>query len=1637
MSTPIVSLLDAWERNSNARVKRSQNLKLWPHQLALLREPSVVVSLAQRSAKIAGRLLPTDGTNVFRRFTPESLATVERRMEEEAAEQKRRKEQNGNAPTKDEEDEKNFPKPYSDLEAGKTLPFIYGDLPPELCNIPLEELDPYYQAQKTFIVINKGNTIFRFNAEPACCCLLLSPFNIVRRAAIKVLIHSLFRMFIMVTLLTNCVFMTMSNPPEWSRIVEFVFIGIYTFEATIKVLSRGFCKGKFTFLCDGWNWLDITVITTACIIEFAHHVPVLRTFQVLRVLKIIPLFPGLKTTVGALIQSVKKLRDAMFIMLFGLVLFTILGLQLFMGNLQQKCVIWPLDLNSTNEHFDYGAFLNNASNHYFLPGRLDALLCGNSSDSGVCPEGYICLKAGHNPNYGYTNYDSFGWAFLAAFRLMTQDFWEDLFVMTLRAVGKTYTIVYMIMMFGSLYFINLILAVVAMAYVEQNDATIAEAKEKEEEYAMILEQLKNQEAERRGKIAANNIPLSNRYNKSGGTEDEHTDDDRSLGKDGEVKTALKDEEVPGMQEATTSAVSAVIAVENTMDDLEELQRPCSPLWYKFADIFLKWNCCPPFKKWVYFVIMDPFVDLGITICIMVNTIFMAMEHYPMTHEFENMLSVGNLVFTGILTVEMVFKLIAMDPYYYFQVRWNIFDSIIVTLSLLELSLADVEGLSMLRLFRLIRIFRLAKFWPAFNLVLRILANSVSVLGKLTLILGITVFSFAVVGMQLFGKSYSECVCKIGQDCELPRWHMQDFFHSFLIIFRILCGEWIETMWDCMEVAGQGMCIVFYMMVIVIGKLVLLNLFLALLFSSFSGDNLAPLDGDEQNNLQIAIGRITWAKVFIIGYVRRLLGLKPKKGWGGDEDHINNLVLKHLDSDKPKLKKVDNKQGASDDGSFLNTPVLNVPIAKGESDFDTYDDDGTSGNEHKAEDDEKTKQEDHADNCSKSSMVDKGPAIKEMKEEKRADLPQPQECLTENCIHCCPCLALDITQGKGKSWCTFRRTCYSIVENKYFKGFIIFVILLSSGALAFEDIYIAERQTLKIILEYADQVFTCIFIVEMLLKWVAYGFKVYFTNAWCWLDFLIVDVSIIRLMANILGYSELGAMKSLRTLKALRPLRALSRFENMRVVVNALVGSIPSIFNVLLVCLIFWLIFSIMGVNLFAGKFYYCWNTTTEEYFFHEDVNNKSDCYDLMEFGIDAQWKNVRVNYDNVAMGYLSLFQVATFKGWLDIMYAAVDSRQIEEQPEYEANLYMYLYFVIFVIFGSFITANLFIGVIIDHFNQQKAKYGGIGIFMTEAQKKYYYAMKTHSSKPLKPIPRPKNTFFGLVFDLVTNKFFDIFMMVVIMLNMVILMMETDNQSEQIYEILYFVHIALIVIFTVEFILKLIGLRQYYFSSGLNILDFFVLIISIVGVFLVDLIWKYFGSPALFGVIRLARIGRVLSLIPGAKGIRTHLFTLMMSLPAIFNMCLLLFLIMFVFSIFGMLNFAYVKREIMIDDMYNFETFGNSFICLFIITTLAGWDGFLIPMTNGPPDCDPDMENPGSDVRGNCGSPRVAIVFLCSYIVLSFLIVLNMCIAIILEIFNKSTEESTNLLPEEDLKQARERGLPSHPESLAQAHPPAP
>lgn len=155
---------------------------------------------------------------------------------------------------------------------------------------------------------------------------------------------------------------------------------------------------------------------------------------------------------------------------------------------------------------------------------------------------------------------------------------------------------------------------------------------------------------------------------------------------------------------------------------------------KGIDVFCVWDCCwlwLEFQKYVALIVFDPFVELFITLCIVVNTLFMALDHHDMDKDMEKALKSGNYVslpdiclqllldlilhfgnvmthvpfqfFTATFGIEAMFKLIAMSPKYYFQEGWNIFDFIIVALSLLELGLEGVQGLSVLRSFRLVSI----------------------------------------------------------------------------------------------------------------------------------------------------------------------------------------------------------------------------------------------------------------------------------------------------------------------------------------------------------------------------------------------------------------------------------------------------------------------------------------------------------------------------------------------------------------------------------------------------------------------------------------------------------------------------------------------------------------------------------------------------------------------------------------------------------------------------------------------------------------------------------------------------------------------------------------------------------------------
>nr|AWJ68263.1 putative voltage-dependent sodium channel 1 [Hirudo verbana] len=1472
----------------------------------------------------------------FQKLTADSISRITRLIEEEKALKQQEEEGEGKKKQTDkDEDEDNTPKPDPALEAGKSLPNKFRNFPKNLYGIPVEDFDPFYNNKYTFVVVGKDQTIFRFSAMKAF--FFMNPLHPLRRICLRILTHPFFSLFVMVVILVNCVFMALNKEIP---AVEMTFLVIYSIEGLIKMLARGFIMEGFTYLRDPWNWLDFFVVVSAYVtssFKSLGNASALRTFRVLRTLKTVAVVPGLKTIVGALMEAVKRLRDVMILSLFVLSIFALIGLQLYSGALLKKCIKMP-NMTNIQEIFEKDQvfkkeWLNNQSHWLMTADGSTPLLCGG----GICPDGYSCYHAGENPDKGFTNFDNFGWAMLCAFRLMTQDLWENLHQQVIRATGRGSVFFFVIVIFfGSFYLVNVILAIVAMAYDDCRKQDILDAEEAEAEQAqwdnvqredeerLALETLIEAESDQEaGGIREVKSPFQNFISKDAFSENNYGADKISIKSESVVdstsRTSDWKDKKKSMSLPETPTTSSVVmpsmlnahmrssqfswlktdpkstplqgqtfllhpclynldlpfaddstavtpssdfllsqlechfmtsesGIDNSFNRYNSfLRRRCSPttkssskkisepthfhyrkaksamnnqveqmltdidrklsqsdnnsvvpwtkqkhdyfagnpfvlhspsasldmkdvlilknllksasgkkkkgfftlekgetkkdfLKRKLFQILFDWECHPTWYRFAHIVelfIMDAFVDLFITICIVINTIFMAVEHADMNFTLETTLRIGNYVFTGIFGVEALLKVMALGLYKYLQDKWSCFDFIIVILSLVELGLSNVKGLSILRSFRLLRVFKLAKSWPTLNLLIGIIGRTLGALGNLCFVLAIIVFIFAVVGMQLFGPNYNN---GIFENEEEMRWHFRDFFHSFMIVFRILCGEWIENMWNCIYCTGK-ICIVFFLLTMIIGNLVVLNLFLALLLSSFGAESLKHSQEDEATNkLQEAIDRINRFVTYIKSHSMYFINvtLRKKTLLNKPDTVISHYELKQsnqsLDVQKGHLIVTISPAHSDYHPDFVEMDGLGQPklfceghgVDDNERSINSWDDDLLASTQsldrdYKLPYPEYSTHCNHKPNPSHRHHMDHSGSFLSLDHYYSPDeacsfksdqykakigaevnvvyVKYPDECCPNKCS---PLWRAIHKTYLGRIWWKCRCYSYALVEHSYFETFIIIMILASSLALAVEDRNMEKKsyETFRHILKILDKVFTVIFVFEMALKMTAYGFKRYFTDAWCWLDFIIVDISLVSWGAEGAGKANMGAFRALRTLRALRPLRAVSRWEGMKVVVNALIQAIPSILNVLLVCLVFWLIFSIMGVNLFMGRFGRCLDS--DGVVVNDSSLNRTFCDDP-SIGHNMTWFNPKITFDNVLIGYLALFQVATFKGWMDIMYAAIDSREAGQQPRFEERYLMYLYFVLFIVFGSFFTMNLFIGVIIEQFNMQKKK----------------------------------------------------------------------------------------------------------------------------------------------------------------------------------------------------------------------------------------------------------------------------------------------------------------------------------------------
>lgn len=141
---------------------------------------------------------------------------------------------------------------------------------------------------------------------------------------------------------------------------------------------------------------------------------------------------------------------------------------------------------------------------------------------------------------------------------------------------------------------------------------------------------------------------------------------------------------------------------------------------------------------------------------------------------------------------------------------------------------------------------------------------------------------------------------------------------------------------------------------------------------------------------------------------------------------------------------------------------------------------------------------------------------------------------------------------------------------------------------------------------------------------------------------------------------------------------------------------------------------------------------------------------------------------------------------MELMSYSVDATGVDKQPVMDYQIEYYAFYVVFIIFGSFFTLQLFIGVIIDNFNMLKKKYEGnmVEILLTPTQRSYYIAMKNLGKRRPEPvIPKPKFKFLEVFYHITMSRQLEIFIFVMIFLNLGFEAIEVFNQSQKIDHIM--------------------------------------------------------------------------------------------------------------------------------------------------------------------------------------------------------------------------------------------------------------
>uniref|UniRef100_A0A8B9NTV5 Voltage-dependent L-type calcium channel subunit alpha n=1 Tax=Accipiter nisus TaxID=211598 RepID=A0A8B9NTV5_9AVES len=929
--------------------------------------------------------------------------------------------------------------------------------------------------------------------RPARALFCLTLQNPLRKACISIVEWKPFEIIILLTIFANCVALAIYLPmPEDDTNVansslekiEYAFLIFFAIEAMLKIIAYGFLFHTDAYLRNGWNVLDFSIVSLGLITmtleqvnakqggtsggKGGFDVKALRAFRVLRPLRLVSGVPSLQVVLNSIIKAMVPLLHIALLVLFMIIIYAIVGQELFKGKMHKTCY-----------------YLGTVASEKPAP-------CTSSGHGRHCTiNGTECRSGWPGPNNGITHFDNFGFAMLTVYQCITMEGWTEVLYWVNDAIGNEWPWIYFVslILLGSFFVLNLVLGVLSGEFTKE--------REKAKSRGTFQKLREKQQLEEDLKGYMDWI-----------THAEVMDSDRARG------------------EGRSSAWSKTLSMRVGFLTLTILERQGSDLWRSHKDSrrWRRWNRM--FRRKCRDVVKSKFFYWLVILLVALNTLSIASEHHFQPEWLTQVQDNANRVLLALFVAEMLLKMYALGLRQYFMSLFNRFDCFVVCAGILETILVELGtlsplGISVLRCIRLLRIFKITRYWTSLSNLVASLLNSVRSIASLLLLLFLFIIVFALLGMQLFGGKFDF------EDMEVRRSTFDNFPQALISVFQILTGEdWNSIMYDGIMAYGgpsfPGMLVCIYFIILfVCGNYILLNVFLAI-----AVDNLA-----EAESLTLA---------------------QKAKAEERKRRKMSRSVLQSLAVGAPKPGALKLEQKAKGEGIPTTAKVSHIPSPSLGDSF-IFPPHG-----HCAGDDEEDEPE--------IPLSPRPRPLAELQLKEKA-VPMPEAS------------SFFIFSPTNK----FRMLCHRIVNATWFTNFILLFILLSSISLAAEDPIRAESFRNQI-LGYFDIGFTSVFTVEIVLKMTAYGAFLhkgsFCRNSFNILDLLVVAVSLISMGIES---SAISVVKILRVLRVLRPLRAINRAKGLKHVVQCVFVAIKTIGNIVVVTTLLQFMFACIGVQLFKVR----------------------------------------------------------------------------------------------------------------------------------------------------------------------------------------------------------------------------------------------------------------------------------------------------------------------------------------------------------------------------------------------------------------------------------------------------------------------